>query len=759
MEECDKDDYDVLNQLAKGGQGTTSRVRRKRDNSVWVLKESFVDSTKAGNAALREAKTLQALNHPHINRYHDVFLHQDDAQLVVCMVMEYCEGGDLAHYLIAFKRHNMIVEPDRVLRWMQQMSSAIAYLHAHKIVHRDLKPQNIFMMTEDSLRVGDFGLAQTIERGKRTSQVGTPCYMAPEVLHHDAYAETVDIWGLGCIGLEAVTLDFLWERKGMLAAQVLTQPVHANSMSPEYPSSLRESIAKCLIHSVAKRPSAATLEGALHSAVQSGGDDAGLAQVFGSLASQWTSWLTPPSKGPSLAHIPEETPEHAVLSQMPDTVPCRPEGRPIPVSEQQRLAARDPAHSHDKQGGGLHAIREGSREDKSLRARSSLGASERPTPVAPTSRTRTPAELEAEVSRLLAAAQQSGRMAGAAGAGSPGAESPGWTGDIGAPSIKSDALRMLGAPPSAVNSVLAGRAGAAGLSPSAAQAHTSTQGDELLRFADDVAQSRGGGAGASRGAHRQAGAPMQQEHTDAAPQPPVVVVGLSSSSASPGPDIPPHIMEEYRRNGLFGIDAKWRGAVQAWVQLDNSMRAAQGLGLVDARPGLDGHAPPASLKSSSQALRGSSPASATPKSLGGGVQPYLSVGGKSSPAETGGGEFGGTMAGQSGDRVDKKTPPSKDRVGAMSSLLSSFRGKKKESPGKDEGEILGDKRILVERHSKQYELVYQRQQWLQAREATAQKQGDRYVYASESEIQKTYEGMFGQPSSRFIGNSDNLMAC
>jgi serine/threonine protein kinase len=119
---------------------------------------------------------------------------------------------------------------------MQQMCSAIAYLHAHKVVHRDLKPQNIFMMNEESLRVGDFGLAQTIERGKRTSQVGTPCYMAPEVLHHDAYAETVDIWGLGCIGLEAVTLDFLWERKGMLAAQVLTDPIQPSQMSSEYPA-------------------------------------------------------------------------------------------------------------------------------------------------------------------------------------------------------------------------------------------------------------------------------------------------------------------------------------------------------------------------------------------------------------------------------------------------------------------------------------------------------------------------------------------
>jgi len=519
MEESDKDDYDVLGQLAKGGQGTTSRVRRKRDNSIWVLKESYVDSTKAGNSALREAKTLQSLNHPNINRYQDVFLHQEGGQLVVCTVMEYCEGGDLAHYLIAFKRHNMIVDPDRVLKWMQQMCSAIAYMHAHKVVHRDMKPQNIFMMNEDSLRVGDFGLAQTIERGKRTSQVGTPCYMAPEVLQHDAYAESVDVWGLGCIGLEAVTLEFLWERKGMLAAHVVTNPIEASNMSPEYPASLRECIARCLIHAHAKRPSAALLEGALHryggapllpaqlcfsqvlcllpvathgvpvqtdrrsllrpaplspgprsSAVSQGSDSSGLAEVFGNLATQWTSWLTPPKN--SLAFIAEEqqqAPEQAVLSQMPDTVPHRPEGRPIPLTEQRelaRLAAMAGGNPAGPTGAerGLHAIQEahGSADDVSnilgsveragregQQRRRASGAEARG------AQQRSPAQLEAEVSRLLAAAQASGRAAsgdggrggGAGMRGSSGLGGGGMLGGggaIGAPSINASALAMLG---------------------------------------------------------------------------------------------------------------------------------------------------------------------------------------------------------------------------------------------------------------------------------------------------------------------------
>ena len=60
------------------------------------------------------------------------------------------------------------------------------------------------------------------------------------------YADAVDVWGIGCILLEAVTLQFLWERKGMLAGQVLTDPVRADKLPTEFPLQLREVIAASL---------------------------------------------------------------------------------------------------------------------------------------------------------------------------------------------------------------------------------------------------------------------------------------------------------------------------------------------------------------------------------------------------------------------------------------------------------------------------------------------------------------------------------
>lgn len=64
-----------------------------------------------------------------------------------------------------------------------------------------------------------------LESSKKTSRVGTPCYLAPEILFSDSYDEAVDVWGLGCIMFEVVSLDFLWERKGMLGAAVRETPL------------------------------------------------------------------------------------------------------------------------------------------------------------------------------------------------------------------------------------------------------------------------------------------------------------------------------------------------------------------------------------------------------------------------------------------------------------------------------------------------------------------------------------------------------
>ena len=109
--------YEMIKQLAKGGQGVTSLVKLRantnfalvgagggskltlKEGSKVVMKQTACENVKAGNEALKEAKILQKMHHTSVVQYYDVFLHATNGYLVVCTVMELCNRGDLANYL------------------------------------------------------------------------------------------------------------------------------------------------------------------------------------------------------------------------------------------------------------------------------------------------------------------------------------------------------------------------------------------------------------------------------------------------------------------------------------------------------------------------------------------------------------------------------------------------------------------------------------------------------------------------------------
>lgn len=92
------------------------------------------------NYALKEAKTLQKLVHPGVVKYEDVFLHEkkEDGQsrLVVCIVMELCQRGDLATLMSQFRHRRQHVDEKKAVGWLYQMASALEYVHGLKVLHR-----------------------------------------------------------------------------------------------------------------------------------------------------------------------------------------------------------------------------------------------------------------------------------------------------------------------------------------------------------------------------------------------------------------------------------------------------------------------------------------------------------------------------------------------------------------------------------------------------------------------------------------------
>uniref|UniRef100_A0A7S0I3Y1 non-specific serine/threonine protein kinase n=1 Tax=Hanusia phi TaxID=3032 RepID=A0A7S0I3Y1_9CRYP len=248
--------FTVLNRLGQGGQGTTLCVLRKSDNQKFVCKQITCSSIAEGNNALMEAKVLQKINHPGVIKYEDLFLHEtvenNYRKLVVCIVMEYCEKGDLHHAINYFRNTFGSMPETQIVKWMHGICRALSHVHEIGILHRDLKPMNIFVDRHGNVKLGDFGLARRFQSPEDLkSRAGTPCYLAPEVLNKEVYAQPSDVWGVGCICLECMQMLFLWERKGLLAVQVMEGPIPIPS---SFSKSLRSLVARMLDRAPARRP-------------------------------------------------------------------------------------------------------------------------------------------------------------------------------------------------------------------------------------------------------------------------------------------------------------------------------------------------------------------------------------------------------------------------------------------------------------------------------------------------------------------------
>eukprot|EP00656_Telonema_subtile_P024156 TRINITY_DN2607_c0_g1_i1.p1 TRINITY_DN2607_c0_g1~~TRINITY_DN2607_c0_g1_i1.p1 ORF type:complete len:662 (-),score=252.36 TRINITY_DN2607_c0_g1_i1:460-2445(-) len=206
-------------------------------------------------AQLREVRLLQHLRHPNIVNYHESF--EDKGNL--CIVMEYCERGDLYQEL---KRAKGRMLPEKVvLDWFVQMSLALHYLHSKKVLHRDLKTQNIFLTTDGQIKLGDFGIAKVLDGTAAFAMtvIGTPYYMSPELYNNKPYSFKSDSWSMGCILYEMAALKHAFDAKNITA---LGQRVCRGQYAPVPPSfgSVVKNLIKGLLSpSPMQRPSMAQI--------------------------------------------------------------------------------------------------------------------------------------------------------------------------------------------------------------------------------------------------------------------------------------------------------------------------------------------------------------------------------------------------------------------------------------------------------------------------------------------------------------------
>jgi hypothetical protein len=240
-------DYELVEEIARGGMGIVYRAKQKSLNRSVAVKMILAGQLADDSAVRRfkqEAEAAASLDHPHIVPIYEVGEHEGRHYFSMGLV----EGMSLAQRIASGPM------PTReAAELVRTLAIAVQYAHERNIIHRDLKPANILLDTDGRPRITDFGLAKRTVEGQsltETGQVlGTPGYMPPEQVQAKDIGPAADVYSLG-----AILYALLTGRPPFVAAtpmetmlQVLAaEPVSPRQLNPSVPRDLDTVVMKCL---------------------------------------------------------------------------------------------------------------------------------------------------------------------------------------------------------------------------------------------------------------------------------------------------------------------------------------------------------------------------------------------------------------------------------------------------------------------------------------------------------------------------------